>query len=232
MMALAVSAQGLRSVDIIHLHSGSVWKGTILSWETDGVVILETLNGTQIKIPEPTIRKVRQKVYSETYGARPYTFKETGLYHTVGVGLSKGEWAPGISATYAIGYRFNRWIGVGIGSGYENFEVDEGMKVIPVFAEARGFLTRTKVAPYYSVRAGYGFALKTVEWNISRAEGGFLFNPEVGVRFGGGAPVSFYTGMGIHLQRATYEYTWPFSEGSMTDTYLFKRWELKFGVVF
>ena len=233
-LAVGTHAQGLESLDIIRLNSGTVWKGKILSWENDGFVYLETLNGTTIPIPEASISRVRQKViYPEVERApRSYAFREQGLYHAVAFGVSVGTFAPGMNLSYAAGHRFSRWIGVGGGVGFGSFELDEGKNIIQVFSEARGFLTRTNVSPYYSVRLGYGFALKNDNNNITSAKGGIMFNPELGVRFGGGARVSYYLGMGIHLQRATHEYTWPFSEQRAVEKTLYKRWELKTGVVF
>lgn len=232
LLALPVMGQGLNTLDVVYLESGSVWQGTILSWEDDGVVMFETLNGVKISIPESQIKRVKQKVITDYKVVRPYSFKESGLYHSINLSASVGSEEPGLGATYSAGYRFNRLLGVGIGAGFENFSAGEGFKVIPLYAEIRGFVTRTKVSPYYALRAGYGFALASADHNIADAQGGWHVNPEVGVRFGGGSKVSYYLGIAAHFQEATYEYDWPFSEGSTTDRYLFKRWEMKMGITF
>ena len=229
-----LAAQEVSTIDIIRTNGGSVWKGRILSYEVGGMVEFETLHGMRISFPEPAVARVKQKliVVGGSAGRKPYAFKEQGIYHAVSVGISLADEAPGIGMTYALGHRFNRWIGVGGGFGIQNFDLSEGLNVVPVFAEARGFLTETRVSPYYAVRVGYGFAVTNPKFDMVRSKGGAMFNPELGVRFGGGSAVSYYMGLGVHLQRATYDYEWPFSEVRRSDKYLFKRWEVKMGITF
>jgi hypothetical protein len=185
-----------------------------------------------VRIPDSAIRKVRQQWVGQRRIAKPYSFKEEGFYQTLEVGLLVNASNGGLSATYSAGHRFSRWLGVGGGVGISGFDFEQGTNVIPLFVEVRGFATQKKVSPYYALRIGYGFALKNAANDISETKGGYLFNPQLGIRFGGGSAVSFYTGIGLHIQRATYTISRTFNEEVVVNRYLFKRLELKFGITF
>jgi hypothetical protein len=231
-LSLSVHAQELQTVDVIRTNGGSIWRGTITEITSDSFYVLQTLSGLTVRIPDAAIRKVRQQWVGSRKFEKPYSFKEEGFYQTIELSLLVNATKGGLSATYSAGHRFSRWIGVGGGVGITGFEIDQGRNVIPLFVEARGFATQKKVSPYYALRFGYGFALKNAAKNISESKGGYLFNPQVGVRFGGGSAVSYYMGFGLHIQRASYTSSPAFSEMVIVDKYLFKRLELKFGITF
>lgn len=232
LLSLNTDAQDLQTIDRVVTKGGSVWKGTITEITSDGYYVLETISGLNLRIHESAIKNIRQHWAGDAKYKRPYIFKETGFYQTVELSIVGNANAGGLSATYSAGHRFSRWLGVGGGVGITGFNLGLGKNVIPLFVEARGFFLQKKVSPYYAVRVGYGFALKNATNNIIEAKGGYLFNPQVGVRFGGGSNVSFYTGIGLHVQRASYTSSWTFNEEVIVDNYLFKRLELKFGITF
>jgi len=231
-LSLNLSAQRLETIDEVTTTSGSVWKGTITEITDDGYYVITTVSGMTFRLHESAIDNVRQEWIGSRRTKRPYSFKEKGFYQTVEVSVVGNATTGGLSATYSAGHRFSRWIGVGGGVGITGYDIGWGLNVIPLFVEARGFLTQTKVSPYYAVRFGYGIALTNAVNNISEAKGGYLFNPQIGLRFGGGKNVSFYTGLGLNFQRATYTSSRAFSEEVIVDRYLFKRLELKFGITF
>ena len=222
----------LETVDVIRTKAGSIWKGTITEITADGYYVVETLSGLTLRLHEASIINVRQEWANRSFQKRPYSFKEKGFYQTVELGLSGNSTGAGIGLTYSAGHRFSRWVGVGGGIGFEGYAMGWGRNVIPLFAEVRGFFTNKKVSPYYAVRAGYGFALTNDLNNITEAKGGYMFNPQLGLRFGGGSDVSFYMGAGVHFQQATYIREFPFSEQRDVDKYLFRRVEFKFGITF
>ena len=232
MVSMALNAQSLETVDLIKTKAGSVWKGTITEITDDGYYLVQTLSGLELRLHESSILTVRQMW---TNGLRPkkeYKFAESGIYHAIGFGMNASSFAPGLGLTYAIGYRFKPVIGVGIGTGLQGYDIGWGKNVIPVFAEARGYFLRKKTSPYYAVRGGYGFGLRNQLNGITEASGGVMFNPEVGVRFGGGSEVSYFMGVGVLLQKASFTQNWEWEQGTNTENYTFRRLELKFGIVF
>jgi hypothetical protein len=131
-----------------------------------------------------------------------------------------------------MGHRFSQYLSVGGGFGYEDMEVNWAAQIIPVFAETRGYLTKSNISPYYNLRAGIGFPLANSNYNIISTSPGIMFNPEVGCRFGG-RDVHFYMGVGFRLQKATYtvEPVW-WESRTDVDRLTYRRLDLKFGLEF
>lgn len=215
---------------------GSVLKCSVLEW-TQEYVRLRLSDGQEITIDSDEVLKIvaldkpieavtpeKQKV------SRPYSFREKGIYHVTTTAFSAGPNA-GAGINHAVGYRFSRLLGIGGGLGVESYDLGSGSQIIPFFAEARGFFSAQGISPYYAVRTGYGVALKNEAGNIVNAKGGMLFSGELGYRFGGARAVNFFFGMGVHFQKATYQYEWPW-EVSVTDEVKHRRTELKFGIIF
>ena len=225
-----LSAQDVETLDVMYTTGGSTWKGNIISWGQD-TIIFQTLSGLEVRFPSHEVKRVKQRVISGGKLEKKYAFSEHGLYQVGQFAVSSGP-APGLSATYAIGHRFSRLWSLGIGSGYENFEFGDARRIIPIFAETRGYLTAKRITPYFALRAGYGIALKNRDFGIQKATGGLLVNPEFGWRFSGNAGANFYAGIGAHFQKATYDIQWPWSEDRIIDRYWFQRTEIKVGWVF
>src|SRR4030095_13706898 len=199
-------------IDVIWLRDGSILKGTIVKWEMERGMEFRLLTGAEVVIPKQDIRRVTQDV-PMTYGnetmqtnyikvPKPYSFREEGWYQNTSGFLHIAE-EGGAGIHHAMGYRFSRLLGVGIGTGIETHDFNYVRNIIPVYAEARGFFFPKKLTPYYAVKIGYGFALKDQYSGVTEARGGFHFSPELGFRFGGG-DVSYYAGIEYKIQNATY----------------------------
>ena len=218
----------------VYRHDGSVLKGEITEWNTQ-YMKLKLLSGLEIVLTADEVQKVVSKNVprtktARTSVAREYKFKDEGLYHVTSTSFSAGPfWGVGI--THAVGYRFSRPLSVGAGIGAETFDIGSGKQMIPVFAEVRGFLMKQNISPYYAVRAGYGFAFMNEEENVTSAKGGRMLSAELGYRFTGDRAFNVFAGVGVHFQKATYTYQWPWSE-RITDEISHQRTELKVGVIF
>lgn len=232
-------------VDIVWLKDGSKLRGTILKWELERGMDFKLLTGAEIVIPKNEIQRVMQDITlregsekeTNTYVRPPrvYAFKEKGWYQNTSVFLNI-SFSGGAGIHHAMGYRFSRLLGVGIGSGIETHDFDAIRNIIPVYAEARGFLLPKKITPYYALKIGYGIALKERFFEgpsgSANAKGGFHFSPEFGVRFGAG-DVSYYLGLEYKIQNASYTYPDFFGGGAIiTDKISYRRLELRTGLLF
>ena len=229
-------------VDNVWLKDGSTLSGTILKWELARGMEFKLITGATLIIPKTEIAQVNQgvpfsmmdpSVYSRKLrGPKPYAFREHGLYNTFSVFLNLSN-RGGAGVHYSMGHRFNRLLGVGLGFGIETHDFDHYRNIMPVFVEARGFLLKKKITPYYALKVGYGFALKNVPNGEIDAKGGFHFSPEIGVRFGGKS-VNYYLGIEYKLQNATY--TTQFNpwegQGIYTDELGYRRFEMRTGILF
>ncbi|MEO6131041.1 MAG: hypothetical protein ABIQ02_04285 [Saprospiraceae bacterium] len=229
--------------DIVWLKDGSKLTGTILKWDLERGMTFKLLTGAEIIIPKKEIHKViqdiplvtgvtgSQPVYAFVKPDRIYAFKEKGWYQNTS-GFINVSFSGGAGIHHAMGYRFNRMIGVGIGTGIETHDFSDVRNIIPMYAEARGFFLPNKISPYYALKIGYGFALVNKSRWTTAATGGFHISPELGVRFGGG-DVSYYLGVEYKLQNATYTYNnFDFGGGNVTDKISYRRIELRTGLLF
>lgn len=222
--------QDLETIDVVRTIHGSVWKGTILTWDTAGVVEFQSLSGIKRTFQEEQIRSVKQKILNKSRNERPYNFPDEGVYNVLDAGISAGDDIY-LGLTYAVGHRFSRWLSVGGGAGYESFQVGEKRTIIPLFTEVRGFLREAHVSPYYAMRLGYGIALKDDQSDLTKARGGIMINPQMGVRFSGNENLNLFAGFGIHIQKAEYIIDWGGGE-RVVDRYWYRRAEIKFGMMF
>lgn len=226
-------------LDIVWLKDGSRLSGRIISWDRKDGMDFKLSTGASVFIAQSDIIKVvhesPRQYQSDLRSPRPYSFREEGWYHTTSgfLHFSTGGFDAkgGVGIHHAMGYRFNRLLGVGIGTGIETHDLDWVRNIIPVYAEARGFFFPKKITPYYALKLGYGFALNNRNSGTVNARGGFHFSPELGVRFGGGA-VNYYLGIEYKLQNASFTNDWWGGGGSATENVSYRRVEMRTGLLF
>lgn len=240
-LCLSVHAQERQHYDVIYLKNGSEFRGELLEYDTDQVTI-KALGGKKLTFQQSQIKKIVQEPFNNTIEKprKPYQFKEVGIYKALFGSFTSGtfawdsDFASGFGFKGVVGYQINRWFGAGIGAGIENYYLNEGETVYPVFAEVRGYLTNKNVAPYYSVSGGYSFTIVNEEAGISDASGGYLFHPALGIRFGGAPNVNATLDVGVQIQKATFirEITsWRGSE-TLENRMTYQRLSIRLGLLF
>ena len=228
-------------IDVVLLKDGSRLSGTIVRWDLARGMEFKLATGAVVNIPKEEISRVYQdtqftpNVESDPglymRRDRPYAFREEGLYNTFSVFLDFST-NGGAGIHYSVGHKFNKLLGVGIGTGFESHDFNYTRNIVPLYAEARGYFLSQKISPYYAFKMGYGFALTSPENGTLDAKGGFRLSPEMGIRFGGRS-VNYYMGLEYILQNATFTNTdcWG-SQGEFTDVISYRRMELRMGLVF
>lgn len=228
-------------IDVVLLKDGSRLSGTIVRWDLARGMEFKLATGAVVNIPKEEISRVYQdtqftpNVESDPglymRRDRPYAFREEGLYNTFSVFLDFST-NGGAGIHYSVGHKFNKLLGVGIGTGFESHDFNYTRNIVPLYAEARGYFLSQKISPYYAFKMGYGFALTSPENGTLDAKGGFRLSPEMGIRFGGRS-VNYYMGLEYILQNATFTNTdWWGSQGEFTDVISYRRMELRMGLVF
>jgi hypothetical protein len=232
-------------VDIVWLKDGSKLTGTILKWELQHGMEFKLVTGAVMEIPKEEIRRVSQDIplngrnvrepIQEIREPKVYDFKEKGWYQNTS-GFINTSFNGGAGIHHVMGYRFNRMLGIGLGTGVETHDFSSVRNIIPIYAEARGFLLPKKITPYYALKIGYGIALKERQFfdegGSESAKGGFHFSPELGVRFGAG-DVSYYLGLEYKIQNASYRHQDFFGGGAVfTDKISYRRIEIRTGLLF
>jgi hypothetical protein len=233
-------------VDVVYLKDGSVLIGKLMVYEVDKVVEIVLDSGSKVILDYQDVKKVLQYIDPATLkikvhkmpNSNVYLFREQGWNHQVLLSTlwGRGQWNSlqvGIAAEYILGYRFNKGFGLGIGTGYNNYNLQTSQLILPLYLEQRGYFTDNWIAPTYSLGAGYGFAFKNEANGFEKAEGGPLFNAAIGLRIGALKGINLLADLGLRYQRATYRDNWTWEPGSFNEyRWDYLRWNLRIGVTF
>ncbi len=237
----------LPHVDILYLKDGSILRGKILQIIPDKETKIQILGDSlQMDIPACMIKKLVQEFIKPATmkSSGLYEFRENGWYGFVGVHATPFRISPayaqpvirygrGINA--AVGYQFNRLLGVGIGVGAEQKFKNEGDVMVYINADLRGYFLQKKLTPFYSLGLGYGFPqIVTTDFLIG-AKGNMYVHPAVGIRFSGGSGVNMTLDLGYRLQQIRYDYeeTWRNDIGRFySETWIYNRIALRLGICF
>lgn len=223
---------------VVYLKDGSKLEGYIQKWDFETKLYLKTQSGSIYEFPADKIDKVVQRSLIEIESAQSsYTFQETGKYfHWRGQGLigNEGQRAndtPGYGFSFLAGYRLNRFMGAGIGIGYDKFIDDSGEELIPIFAEFSGYAIPQNTSFSYSLGLGYSLARTNNDFGIIDSKGGVLVYPAVGVRFGKGT-LKYTMDIGYKFQKASFTYLNQWDGRTRSEQrLLYKRLTLRFGIL-
>lgn len=231
-----------KRTDVVYLRNGSIFRGIIKSYEVKGELKLEIEKGQVIVFDARNVKKVVQEphideqVIVDKEPSKQYAFREEGLYYATSIGYIGGNdlwgnYTDAFNLHFLSGFQFNRWVGAGLGVGVDFYNVNLGT-VIPVYAEGRGYFKAKNFSPFYQVAAGWGFPIINEDSFYSEKKGGYYLAPALGLRFGGSNEANLFTTIGLQWQQATY--TQDFGDGisNNKDTYTYRRFNFKVGVLF
>lgn len=222
--------------EVVYLKNGSVIRGDVLEQNEESIKI-EINGGTILVYKMSEIERIvkEEKILQFAGAPKNYIIKNTGFYHSVTFGLLPGtgefgNFAFGGSLHYVFGFQYKPILGAGVGIGADSYIYNEIRTLIPVYLEARGYFIKKPFSPYYSVQAGYGFALVNEIWNMTSAKGGVMIHPRIGFRFPSRSNASFTTEIGYLYQKA--EFTFDDWQGRYEEKIDFKRISFRLGVLF
>ena len=231
----------IQYIDILYLKDGSEFRGKIIEYKHDEYAKMEILGGQVVEFPAKQIKKIVQQPYGQAAfipkptRVREYRFREKGIYEETHISMPQGYdtwgwWSAGLGIHHVVGYQWNRWIGAGVGIGFDGYNLGAGENLMPIYAEARGYLKQKNIAPFYSVGLGYAFAFKNEQRDITKASGGIMFNPNIGYRFGATSGANFTLSLGYKLQKASFtQLRW---NGEIKRNYTYSRLNLRLGLLF
>ncbi|NNE26579.1 MAG: hypothetical protein HKN09_07030 [Saprospiraceae bacterium] len=221
----------------IHLENGSKISGEAVSWDHGESITILTGWGEEITFPWRIIKKVVQLNAQEAQ-IQPYNFKETGLYISPSAALITGndgnraKGQNGISVSVSAGHRFNKYLAIGGGLGWDQYIWNSGEELIPFFGEISGYTSERNTSFRYALQAGYSLALSDEDYLISNSKGGWMLYPAVGVRFGNNPNNKYFFDIGYKFQKAefTYDDAWDIGRRSQ-QRLLYKRLTIRFGLL-
>ncbi len=221
--------------DVVYLKGGSVLRGTILEYNADSNLVMNSWSGARLQVPAINVKRIVQKCKGRgtAFSERPYSFKETGWYHATRFMVLAGQSGTGIGFQHSSGFKINRYAGIGLGIGLENFGPYDGVTATyPIFIELRGYLLPKKITPFYAIGTGIGLAKKytdnsTWEGGSERWKGGWMAQGQIGYRIGNNA----FVYLGIRLQHKTRYWSNDWWGMTGTDRILHKRLEIGIGLL-
>jgi hypothetical protein len=228
--------------DCIVYKNGSVVYGKIINYVPTDTLRFQLANGQIMVCPPSIIRRVtmaKPKVdkINEPKIAKPYAFREHGLYGSAAFMMNFGRnklartTSTGVGVNASFGYLFRRQIGVGGGLGIDSYYLKDGdADVKSVFGEVRGYLSKRNTAEFFTLAVGYGQPKTNDNQTITDRSGGLLVQPTIGLRLGASARYNFFVELGARFQKVHYSYSdqWIKNEYSIT----YQRWILRGGILF
>lgn len=234
-----------RRTDVVYLKSGSIFRGQIEAYEIGGDLKLRIDTNKIMTITDDMIKRIVQEsiegekpIQVETIKeTRAYAFRENGLHFVTTIGYiggndQFGKYTDGFNAHFQSIYQFNRLLGTGLGLGVDFYNVNLG-SIAPIYATMRGYLKAKNVSPYYQLAAGYGIPIINDETSgFTSSKGGYYLAPELGFRFNGSADTNFTMGLGLQWQKASYTLDFNDTISNNVDSYTFRRFNFKIGILF
>lgn len=239
--------------DVMYLKNGSVLRGKVVDSSRDTVVRIQILGGS---IFAHGVSEIDTLVRSQQIETQEYNYYATGYeqikerldmskmrgtwyHHTtmkLSAGFNSGTPVGVFGLAHSSGYYLGSWLGVGLGAGIER---NAGYNIVPVYANVRGFFTKTLNTFYYSVDVGYNLPIKQAQrpdvwWRtMTDARGGLYLHPALGVRFYSGSKAAFTMDFGYVVQRVDYTFQDQWNpEFPYTERNLWIRPALRFGMLF
>lgn len=225
--------------EVIYLKNGSVIRNIQEMEHADSLIRVRTADGSVFVFGPGDLAKM-------SFEPRPSRYKTSGYLLNFEWGVLAGRQSPrtqfgiareavtSFSCAVVNGYRFNRFIGTGIGVGIDAYR--EGV-MTPIFVRATGHLFNAKFSPVYAVDAGYGFYSPVFNdqprHNVKYEFGGGLMgNAAGGVQVFLGRDVALYTMLGYRLQQGRFEFSSEPLESREVERILFRRLSVRLGFSF
>lgn len=242
-MGITLQAQKSTKKDevVVITKSGTTFSGEVKYWKVGEEITIISEAGNEYTFDGEDIDQViERKYYEKNLNMKfktPYNFKEEGLYYAARLHGIAGNFGDrqkesnGAGVSLMAGKRFSRWMGVGVGVGYDSYIVDSGESVLPIFAELTGYFTPTNTALSYGLAAGYSLAFTNEDKNIIDAKGGLMVHPHLGLRFGSGN-IKYTIDLGYRFQKAefTFRNVWD-GRSRFEQRLTYQRVMLRFGVL-
>lgn len=219
---------------IVYLKSGTKLRGKLIEWKDKESIMLD-IHGNLISIDQRRVKKIVQGGTDIKNKVSNYNFQEKGIYHQFTLNFISGNDGPranrrpGLGAAMSTGYRFNQYLGIAGGVGFDQYIFGTDERFLSLFTEFSGFVLKENFSPMYSLKLGYGFGFSDEEAGFIESKGGYLVHPAIGFRFGQNK-LKWTMDIGYKFQKANLSYV--FWGELREQELLYKRLTLRLGLMF
>lgn len=219
--------------DRIRLKDGSIYQGTVTTYQQNGPVIIELKDGQQITVQQAEIAAIKLDVENRS---KPTV--DHGFYNQISLGLLAGSnqygRAASISTKVINGYQISPHLEAGLGVGLEPLEIN----TMPLFGQFKANFIDGPSTPFVDMRWGWLLPLTQSEQDFDPVYyGGPLFQFTLGGQFHTSSNMSVYAEAGYRIQSFRYQTQqqnwWENTPGTViTTNYDMRRIDVSFGVRF
>ncbi len=229
--------------DIVYLKNESKIIGQLLDYKIGEKVEIKLSTGQILTFPDNVVKKI--EIYSPDIEVKEkpfndYKFKDKVFYNNFGVKIISGAsssrnnniYRNGFALEYSLGYRYNNYFSVGLGTAVENFNYGLGELFFPVYFDYFSFYRKSRISPFVRLHAGYGF-VSTTRDNVIDSEGGITFSPAFGIKYPGLGNLSYMFDINFKYQKANFVYTLnDWNPQILYRDVVFRRISFRFSIMF
>ena len=222
------------SIDILYLKDGSVLKGEILSYEKGKTLVFQLQGGQELQIQETEIDEIEQdkKIRRDPLAVH-------SIYHAFYVSSNHGsnfrrdnDWGLGLEVVSGIW--LDETFGLGIGTGIMRYSMEYPWTVAPIFVDLK--IKSSQRSPFFlGIDGGIGYALRSESNNVLGGQPGERIRVGMGKMWATKSTTKISVELSYLHQRAKFRggtWGWPNSEDILVQNMRFKRYQLRFGVIF
>ncbi|HQB36948.1 MAG TPA: hypothetical protein PLI41_05320 [Bacteroidales bacterium] len=208
-----------------------------------GTILVDSSDYLKLRITTPQVVTLKKSEISYTTRAsdieKPFIDRH-GYWIRISASALTGRNDEGnvgnMSFHFSNGYRFRNGISAGIGTGLEELDVT----VMPIYADLRYNILKTRLSPFVWLKSGWSFAFGKLNDGqyyyygyFPQALGGFMFNAGTGIELASWRRNAVSLGMGYRYQKIVYEQIRQW-EGRGTNEIItrFNRIEVQLGFIF
>lgn len=237
---ITAHAQEMEKEAAIYLKNGKVIRGKLVMSMFDDYMTVKTSDTEYMDI---WYNKIDRIVFGtdmvKPRDTIPPFYIKPGFMHMTEAGIIAGNNDNAEGSAFSIstvnGYRFNPYIGTGIGIGIDGYD---RITMMPVYLSLRGHLKKNNVTPFYFMNVGYSAAWENdntagVEYEYVR--GGFMIQPGLGYMFAL-KNMALYFNVGYKIQHSEIAYTfengWTPTPTEIQEERTRKRMTISLGIAF
>jgi len=204
-----LSAQDKIYKDKVILKQGNVMIGAITDYVPGEYLAMELKTGNNLRFTDKQIKRVIMHQGGLGNGSSGEVFvpvRKNRLYNETDFSILTGPSSVGVSLSHNVLFQYTQRLSLGGGVGIDNYKVEPGKSIFPLYANAKYYLLNGTSAPYVGMKMGYGFGFTNEDANITEASGGYMASPYFGLRLGSrGTMINLFSG--LKIQKADYVIT-------------------------
>ncbi|MBC8047933.1 MAG: hypothetical protein H7Y00_14140 [Fimbriimonadaceae bacterium] len=221
LIAENISAQNADQQDVLYLHDGSVYRGTIIELYPDSIIKIEITGKNIIVIEAHNIFKMTREDIPVENTTTHYNSRGEGYYNITNIGFLFGEGTYtdsrlGVSFETINGYQFNEHLQTGIGLALEY----AGENMLGIYADGRWNFLESRTTPFVYLDGGLNIPIsaKGMYWQQDvEGKSGITYGSGFGIRINPKrGKLAFLMSLGYKMNSYTVMYNDDFS-GSYTE---------------